>query len=297
MANWDSGFENTPASTDSGSTIPARMIEIKEMVRERLDNEHVFQLTEQSSQGNHKIGSARAFVDDADVSNYAPIDPTPHDNIEKGRLQYKPTEGILQVANSGWKALDYVRKTKDTAETIVGAKTMTIAPKISEKQDNEAGTALAVNYDTGKAAKISIVQLLIANATTRAILEALAIPVGYVYIQLKGQAAPWSLWTSIGQLQWTNDTAVYANRFLAGAGAGYVFGTDYGSEVPTHTHGFTVDANATGHDTGIDSLGGSNHPLNTGAQAHFSGTTAAPAGASTDGRPKSTIFQVWRRSS
>lgn len=65
--NWTTEYENQPRNVSNPGFIADSARTLKTAIRERMTLEHFFGSTESTSFGNHREGSARVFVDDADT--------------------------------------------------------------------------------------------------------------------------------------------------------------------------------------------------------------------------------------
>ncbi len=93
---WNDAFENSPANTDSPSEGDDKIREVKDAVRERAEQEHLWKDTTLQNEGKHLAGSARAF--------YAGAAPTTQPNgsnlstvVDPGRLWVGSSNAQLNI--------------------------------------------------------------------------------------------------------------------------------------------------------------------------------------------------------
>lgn len=137
-----------------------------------------------------------------------------------------------------------------------------------------------------------------ADTATRAQTCVYPLPVGSVYLQLKGQAAPSSLFGGT----WTDVTGSYANRYFAAAGDRLAFGTDYSDGLPNITGGAGVVTDSlTGYVNGAFYISSGNlgdytsHRNGTYAITMNAARSSGIYGAAGFVRPATSVIKIWQR--
>jgi len=318
---WDNAFETTPSGSDPGTVIPAKFADLKVAVRERIGLEHIMPLTSDDSHGVHKVGSARVFVDDATVTDFAPRTPNPLDD-NLGKIVFKPTDGIMEVMQAdpdGLKELQYVH-IGDVNDTVAGVKTFTVSPIITESQ--LTGSEIKVGISTDSPAKIATMEARIMNEidVLKGALFGSAgiIPVGFRYVQFPGVGTktPDEMWGSLlkqgvngdgAAATWvliTNDDDYLSSAFfrlnptgmgvLADAQAFTAITAKNGS-VPSHTHIYTRTPGVEDMPQGLGST------KDLAKDDSYSDPTGIPIGfdanleVAAENRPRNVTVQVWKR--
>lgn len=95
--NWDGAYENAPAVDDSPSLGYKEFNDLKENIRLRFDNEHVFDTSSpaDSQQGWHRQGSAIPYYGSTAPS--ARPDGTSFSTADLGRLWYNTSDETFNV--------------------------------------------------------------------------------------------------------------------------------------------------------------------------------------------------------
>lgn len=95
--NWDSAYENAPAVDDSPSLGYKEFNDLKENIRLRFDNEHVFDPSApaDSQQGWHRPGSAITYYGGTEPT--ARPDGTTFTTADLGRLWYNTSSETFHV--------------------------------------------------------------------------------------------------------------------------------------------------------------------------------------------------------
>lgn len=96
--NWDSAYEDQPGIDESPSLGYKEFNDLKENIRLRIDNEHVFDpaAPADSQQGWHKQGSAVIYYGAAEPEQ-RPDGTTAFTTADLGRLWYNTDEQALYV--------------------------------------------------------------------------------------------------------------------------------------------------------------------------------------------------------
>lgn len=100
MATWNTAFEQTPAGSESPSLGDDRFRELKVAVRERLEKEHVMDLTGgiAGDDGWHESGSAKVYFQSA-APTTRPDGATSLTAADNGRIWMSSTDYKLRVYN------------------------------------------------------------------------------------------------------------------------------------------------------------------------------------------------------
>lgn len=99
---WTSVEDNQPDRTVALGLEADFIVELKKAVRERIAQEHDFDLENQDEQGVHRMGSARVWVSE-DVPAEAPGPADTEQGVEVGRVWFKPsTQQLFVRKGTGW---------------------------------------------------------------------------------------------------------------------------------------------------------------------------------------------------
>lgn len=98
MATWNSAFEATPAGSDVPSAGDDKIRELKGAIRERLDKEHVMDLTSGllAEDGWHESGSAKAYIQ-ASAPTTRPDGTTALSSADNGRIWIGTSSNTVYV--------------------------------------------------------------------------------------------------------------------------------------------------------------------------------------------------------
>jgi len=99
---WTSVEDNQPDRTVALGLEADFIVELKKAVRERIAQEHDFDLENQDEQGVHRMGSARVWVSE-DVPAEVPGPADTEQGVEVGRVWFKPsTQQLFVRKGTGW---------------------------------------------------------------------------------------------------------------------------------------------------------------------------------------------------
>jgi len=248
-------FEAAPSESDKIGMSYAAIQNTRKAVGERIKSEHCMEDTEDSSgnQGRHAVGSARAFYypveGDLPAVPATAKDFAAADGYAKGRIGltrggtagafwYKLRVFVVDTETSGaWVEPSYAHL-NEVAETLKGLKTFETRPQVTD-----VSTTWAAANNADLIPKVKIQEALDALVTT--VRDAL-IPVGFIYTQYPGMAAPatlwpWATWDS------TEAAGAYAGAFFrTEGGTATVFGgTEQAQALPVHKHGISYGTSDT----------------------------------------------------
>lgn len=290
-------FEAKPVAADKIGLVYADVQNTRKAVGERFRTEHVMTDVEATSgnQGRHIMGSARVFY----FANAADLPAVPNvpvynadDGYAKGRIAmtrwsdpddvgvfwYKLLVYKSDAEGAAWVEPSYAH-TSDVAETLQGLKTFKVRPKVADV------TTTYVDAASDDLLPKSIIEQRIAALT--ATIRDVVMPVGFIYAQLPGYAAPATLWP------WATWAAVDMNgafpRFEGTGAKGFGAG-EQEQEIGRHTHSVT-------HNNGKVVVGGSG--LDIGFLFGANNVTPLSVSISETGgdenRPRNVTVRVWRR--
>ena len=99
---WTSVEDNQPDRTVALGLEADFIVELKKAVRERIAQEHDFDLENQDEQGVHRMGSARVWVSE-NVPAEVPGPADTEQGVEVGRVWFKPsTQQLFVRKGTGW---------------------------------------------------------------------------------------------------------------------------------------------------------------------------------------------------
>lgn len=99
---WTSVEDNQPDRTVALGLEADFIVELKKAVRERIAQEHDFDLENQDEQGVHRMGSARVWVSET-VPAEVPGPADTEQGVEVGRVWFKPsTQQLFVRKGTGW---------------------------------------------------------------------------------------------------------------------------------------------------------------------------------------------------
>ena len=307
-------FEAQPIATDKIGLAYAAMQRTRKAVGERLRTEHNMDDDEDLSgnQGRHLMGSARAFyyTDEADLAAVpSTLTYDADDGHAKGRVAlirwadpddvgvywYKMLVYKVDAESSAWVEPSYAHLS-DIDETLQGLKTFTEWPRVANISGVVDDDPYAGEPDTALVPVAAVKQAL---SDYTAVVRNDLIPIGFVYPQLRGFAAPTALWPWATWEYSTAATAFAGAFFRAEGGEAHAFNGDVQEQqLLNHAHGITNTADAvaiggTQTTSGVidhDEVG-SDHPL----LALATSTDQYPGAAATENRPRNYTVRIWQR--
>lgn len=118
---WNADFDISPKGSDAVGQMDDKIRETRQAVRERVEQEHLFDKNTSTQQGLHKMGSARVWLSDTEPDSPIPtaiLTETAGDE-SKGRLWIVTAAGVPTGEVKVYDGTDWVSMPGSTAASIL----------------------------------------------------------------------------------------------------------------------------------------------------------------------------------
>lgn len=118
---WNADFDNSPKGSDAVGQMDDKIRETRQAVRERVEQEHLFDKNTSTQQGLHKMGSARVWLSGTEPDSPIPtaiLTETAGDE-SKGRLWVVTSSGVPTGEVKVYDGTDWVSMPGSTAASIL----------------------------------------------------------------------------------------------------------------------------------------------------------------------------------
>lgn len=118
---WNADFDISPKGSDAVGQMDDKIRETRQAVRERVEQEHLFDKNTSTQQGLHKMGSARVWLSDTEPDSPIPtaiLTETAGDE-SKGRLWVVTSSGVPTGEVKVFDGTDWVSMPGSTAASIL----------------------------------------------------------------------------------------------------------------------------------------------------------------------------------